>query len=267
MKEAAVGGLRIAYRERGQGPPLVLLHGAISDSRIWRWQLEGLADEFRVLAWDAPGCGQSTDPPASWRLPEYADCAAAWLDALGVERPHVLGLSWGSCVVQELYRRHPQLPASLVLASAYAGWAGSLPPEQVAARLEGVLSVADLPQEDLLSAWPGLLTDAAPAELVDELVAIWWDNAGIVHPVGYRAIACSLAEADLRGVLPGIDVPTLLLYGEVDERSPLHVANELHAVIPSAKLAVIPGVGHLNNAEAPGQFNAHVREFLRSVGG
>ena len=255
----------IAYRERGTGPPLVLLHGAISDSRVWRWQLDGLSDQFRVLAWDAPGCGRSDEPPEHWRLPDYADCAAAWLNALGVERPHVLGLSWGSCVTLELYRRHPHVPASLVLASAYAGWAGSLPPEQVAARLEGVLAVADLPPEELLDAWPGLLTDAAPPELVDELVAVWWDNAGIVHPVGYRAIAHSLAEADLRDVLSRIDVPTLLLYGDLDPRSPVGVAEDLHARIPTSRLVVMAGVGHVSNPEAPDQFNAHVRAFLTSL--
>ena len=64
-------------------------------------------------------------------MPEYADCLAAWLQVVGAEQPHVLGLSWGSSVALELYRRHPEAPASLILASAYAGWAGSLPPEEV----------------------------------------------------------------------------------------------------------------------------------------
>ena len=120
MPEALVGGVRIAYSVAGDGPPLVLLHGGMDDSRSWRWQLEGLADEFRVLAWDAPGCGQSSEPPETWRMPEYADCLAAWLQVVGVDQPHVLGLSWGSSVALELYRRHPEVPASLILASAYA---------------------------------------------------------------------------------------------------------------------------------------------------
>jgi pimeloyl-ACP methyl ester carboxylesterase len=63
-------------------------------------------------------------------MPDYADCLAAWLAVVGVEQPHVLGLSWGSSVALELYRRHPQVPASLILASAYAGWAGSLSPRR-----------------------------------------------------------------------------------------------------------------------------------------
>jgi pimeloyl-ACP methyl ester carboxylesterase len=265
MQAALVDGVQIAYSVAGAGPPVVLLHGGMDDRRSWRWQLDGLADEFRVFAWDAPGCGQSSEPPASWRMSDYADCLAAWLQVVGVEQPHVLGLSWGSSVALELYRRHPEVPASLILASAYAGWAGSLPPQEVDARLESVLAAADLPPEELLLGWPGLLSSAASAELVNELAAIWAANAGTVHPAGYRAMAHSMAEADLRDVLPRIEVPTLLLYGELDERSPLQVATELQARIPAAKLVVLPGVGHISNAEAPEAFNACVREFLRSL--
>jgi pimeloyl-ACP methyl ester carboxylesterase len=239
----------------------------MDDSRSWRRQVEGLADEFTVFAWDAPGCGRSSEPPETWRMPDYADCLAGWLDVVGVEHPHIVGLSWGTSVALEHYRRHPGAAASLVLASAYAGWAGSLPPEEVAQRLESVVAAADLPPEAFLQGWPGLLTSAVPAEVVDELVSIWSENTGTIHPAGYRAMAHSMAEADLRDVLPAIRVRTLLLYGELDERSPLRVAADLHARIPSAQLVVIPGVGHMCNAEAPDEFNAHVRTFIRSVGG
>jgi alpha-beta hydrolase superfamily lysophospholipase len=77
-------------------------------------------------------------------------------------------------------------------------------------------------------------------------------------------MAHSMAEADLRDVLPRIEVPTLLLCGELDQRSPLQLAAELAARIPAAELVVIPGVGHISNAEAPETFNACVREFLWS---
>ena len=86
-----------------------------------------------MVAWDAPGCGRSSDPPETFGMPEYADCLAAFIDALGLERPHVLGLSFGAVLALELYRRHPLVPRTLVLASAYAGWAGSLPAEVVEA--------------------------------------------------------------------------------------------------------------------------------------
>jgi pimeloyl-ACP methyl ester carboxylesterase len=265
VRELELGDLRIAYTRAGDGPPLVLLHGGMDDSRSWRRQTEALSDEFTVLAWDAPGCGRSSDVPESWRMADYAEALASWLDGIGIEHPHVLGLSWGSSVALELYRLRPHLPASLILASAYAGWAGSLPPEETAARLAGVLAAADLPPEEVVRAFPGLLSDRVPAAVQEELTAIWADNAGSKKPGGYRAMAQSMAEADLRDVLPQIRVPTLLLYGDLDERAPLAVAQGLHDRIPSSRLVVIEGAGHLANVEAPEEFNDHVRRFVRSV--
>ena len=265
MREFLLGNLRIVYRESGHGHPMVLLHGGGDDSRLWRWQIDGLADEFTVMAWDAPGCGCSSDVPESWRMSDYADALAEWLKAVGVEWPHILGLSWGSSLALEFYRRYPMVPASLILVGAYAGWAGSLPPEEVAARLESVLAAADLPREQLLTGLPGVLSSSAPRELMDEMAEIWADNAGSIHPGGYRAMVHSMAEADLRDVLPRIRIPTLLIYGELDQRAPFKVANELHTRIPSVKLVVIPGVGHLANVEAPDEFNYHVRQFIQSV--
>ncbi len=167
MDQIEVEGLRIAYQRAGEGPPLVLLHGGLSDSREWRRQLEVLADEFTVVAWDAPGCGQSSDPPETFRLPEYADCLAAFVDALGLGQPHVLGLSFGAGLALELYRRHPTVPRTLVLASAYAGWAGSLPADVVEQRLQQALREADLPPDQVVPGYiPGLFTESAPAELI-----------------------------------------------------------------------------------------------------
>ncbi|HEV2893241.1 MAG TPA: alpha/beta hydrolase [Actinomycetota bacterium] len=263
METVEVGGLRIAYRRAGTGPVLVLVHGALGDSRDWRRQLEGLGDELTVVAWDAPGCGGSNDPPETFRLADFADCLAGFVAALGIERPHVLGLSFGGGLALELYRRHPGLPRSLVLASAYAGWKGSLPSEVVRERVERAEREAGLPPEQWARGYlPGLFTEAAPPELLEEAAAIMLD----VRPAGMRAMIRSFADADLRDVLPGIRVPTLLLYGDADGRSPLGtVAAELHRKIPGSRLRILPGVGHAANLEAPERFNAEVREFLRTV--
>lgn len=262
MNHVEVEGLRIAYERAGNGPALVLLHGGPLDSREFRRQIADLSDEFEVVAWDAPGCGRSTDPPETFRLPDYADCLAAFIEALGLERPHVLGLSWGGGLALALYRQHPAVPRSLVLASAYAGWAGSLPPEVVHQRLEQALREADMPPEHLVGTWvPTFFSESAPQQLVDEVTAI----VSEFHPAGIRIGLRAFAEADLRDVLPRIRVPTLLLYGDKDVRSPLHVAEALHAEIPGSRLVVMPGVGHVSDMEAPERFNAEVRTFLRSV--
>lgn len=90
---------------------------------------------------------------------------------------------------------------------------------------------------------------------------------GATRPAGMRAMANAFADADLRDVLPTIRVPTLLIYGDADQRSPASpVGDALHTGIPGSKLVVLPGPGHVVNLEAPERFNDEVRDFLRSVG-
>ena len=207
MDEVKIGGLRIAFELKGEGPPLVLLHGGLSDSREWRRQLDELSAEFTVVAWDAPGCGCSEDPPETFRLPDYADCLAAFIRKIGLVRPHVLGISFGGGLALELYHRYPTIPRSLILASAYAGWAGSLPPEVVKERLYQTLRLSELPPERFIEELiPTLFTKSASTELINEMATIMSE----FHPVGMRAMTFAFAEADLRYVLPTIEVPTLL---------------------------------------------------------
>jgi pimeloyl-ACP methyl ester carboxylesterase len=85
------------------------------------------------------------------------------------------------------------------------------------------------------------------------------------HPVGFRLMSLSSAEVDTRGLLPSLDVATMVLWGDDDRRSPLHVAEQFHAAIPGAELAIIPNAGHLSNMEQPDAFNGHVRRFCLSA--
>jgi pimeloyl-ACP methyl ester carboxylesterase len=262
MEELEVQGLRIAYRRAGAGPLLVLLHGFVGDSREWRREIDALSDEFTVVAWDAPGAGGSSDPPESFRMPDYADCLAAFVEALRLGRPHVAGLSFGGALALELYRRHPMMPMSLVLASAYAGWTGSLPAAIVEQRLQRTLQAADLPPGRFVDTMiPSMFSESPPPEPVEDFRQIMLE----IHPAGFRTMARALAEADLRDVLARVAVPTLLLYGDKDVRAPLTVAVALHAEIPGSTLVVIPGVGHMSSVEAAVRFNAEVRGFLRSL--
>ena len=98
-----VGGRKIAYRQAGGGHPLVLLHGAWSDGREWRPQLAGLPDEFDVIAWDAPGCGGSDDPPPEMGMDDYADSIADLITALVLRQVHLCGLSFGGGLALPVY--------------------------------------------------------------------------------------------------------------------------------------------------------------------
>lgn len=254
----SIDGQSVAFRSAGQGPPLVLLHGFLSDSRCWRPQLAGLSADFSVVAWDAPGAGASSDPPDTCTTADYARCLAGLLDALDIERFHLVGLSWGGILAQEVYRLYPGRLRGLVLADTYAGWKGSLPEAVWKERLATCLGDADAPPDTVVGRLlPGMFSESAPAELWDEQAAIMSQ----FHPPGFRVMTQSSADMDTRDLLPAIDVPTLLLWGEDDQRSPLHIAEQFRAAIPGAELAVIPGAGHVSNMEQPDAFNDHVRRF------
>ena len=259
-----VDGLEIAYRSVGDGFPIVLLHGFLCDSRCWRTQLENLADQFRVVAWDAPGAGKSPDPPDGFTIIDWERCLLGFLDALDIDRAIILGLSWGGLLAQELYRSHPARVAALILCDTYAGWKGSMPAAACEKRLERCMTDSFLSGDELASRWaPEMFTDGASDDVVDEMVGIFRD----FHPIGFRLMAKSLADTDTRELLRAIDAPTLLIWGEGDRRSPLEIAQRLKDAIPNADLALIPGAGHVSNMEAPTAFNLHVRRFCSSVGG
>ncbi len=193
---------------------------------------------------------------------DYADCLDTLLNTVGAVPAHIVGLSWGGVLAQEFYRSHPTSVISLVLADTYAGWRGSLPEDVVEERLASSLRESEMPPEEFVPGWiPGLLTDGARAEVRTEVASIMSE----FHPAGYRVMARVLATADTRDLLPQIRVPTLLLWGEADRRSPLSTAKQFLAEIPGARLAVIPGAGHVSNVEQADRFNAEVRDFCRSV--
>ncbi|MFE5753142.1 alpha/beta fold hydrolase [Streptomyces massasporeus] len=261
MPAVRVDGIEVAYDRVGQGPPLVLAHGATADARLFRPQVEDLADEFTVVAWDEPGAGHSSDVPPSFTLADYARCLAAVVDDVALGPAHVLGLSWGGTVVLELYRHHAELVRTLLLVDTYAGWKGSLPAAEVRSRIEGAERMLAVPPEAFAPTLPGLFAGRPPAEAVRLLSVMSADT----RPQSMRTELTVMAEADLRDLLPKIDVPTLLLWGELDARSPVEpVAHQFLAAIPQATLVVLPGIGHLSNIEAPEPFNRTVRDFCRA---
>jgi pimeloyl-ACP methyl ester carboxylesterase len=253
-------GLRIAYERVGYGPPLIFVHGAAEDSRVWRPQLEGLADAFTVVAWDEPGAGRSSDLPEDFELADFADCLAALIETLGLGPSHCAGLSWGGTVVLELYRRHPGLVATLIMIDTYAGWKGSLPEQEVRTRLAAARQMLAAPPGEFDPALPGLFAGDPPAQFVPLLTAMSAD----VRPATLGRQLTLMGAADQRDLLPRIAVPTLLIWGELDARSPLSVARQFEKAIPNTQLVVIKGAGHVSNLEQPERVNKTVRQFCRA---
>jgi pimeloyl-ACP methyl ester carboxylesterase len=238
----------------------MLVHAGAEDSRSWTPQLAALSDEFRVIAWDEPGAGGSDDLPDNFGLADYADCLAGMIRALAASPTPLVGLSWGTTVILELYRRHPETVRSMVLADGYAGWRGSLGAEEAEARSASVRAALAEPDGGFAPTLPGLFAGDPPPLFLPLLEAM----AADLRPRSMLAAVAAIAQADLTDVLPTIQVPTQLIWGALDARSPLSVAREFERRIPGAALAVIPDCGHTSNLEAPQQFNDLVRHFLQA---
>ena len=252
----------IFFRDEGEGPAIVFLHGFLCDSRAWDHQLRTLSDGSRVVAWDAAGVGASDDPPESFTITDWAEDLGRLLDALVIEEADVVGLSWGGLVAQAFYVRYPSRVRSLVLSDTYAGWKGSLPADAVEKRLARCLSESRLAPAELVERLVPMefFTEAVS----DEVTSAMADIVSDFHPRGFRLTARSLAENDTTSLLPTIRVPTLLLWGEADQRSPIDVAEQFRDAIPDAELRIVPAAGHVSNMEQPGLFTSHVRRFLSS---
>ena len=196
MDMVEVDGLHIGYQRVGYGPPVVLVHGYVGDGpTTWRQQLEALADDFTLVAWDAPGAGTSADPPDGIGMSGYADCLAGFIDALGFDRPNVAGVSFGGALVLELCRRHPGIARTITLVSAYAGWRGSLPADVAEQRLRQSLALADLSPEALVETLlPTMFSATTPPAVVEEFLG---DCLRAVRPSGFRAMA-EASNVDLR---------------------------------------------------------------------
>ncbi|HEX4775966.1 MAG TPA: alpha/beta fold hydrolase [Acidimicrobiia bacterium] len=258
MESIRIGELAVAYRRAGSGPPLVILPGAMDDGRWWERQLRDLSVAFTVVVWDAPGCGASTDAPTDWSLADYADCVVALVHAIGLAPVHLLGLSFGGALAIEVFHRHPDAVRSLLLISAYAGWVGSLGPDEARRRVAVAERMPEMSTDDLVDA--SLPTMVSPSIGDDErqwAERLLRDARTESAPTVARALA-----VDLRDVLPTIDVPTLVVHGTHDVRAPRSVADELVARIPRAEMAVVDGAGHLVNVDAPERLANEVRAFL-----
>lgn len=248
-------GLRLA----GDGPTILFLHGLGGTRTAWEPQLEELADEFRCVAWDMPGYGDSVPvDPLTWET--IADAAAAVLDTLAVQRTHVVGLSFGGQQALHLALRHPDRIDRLVLAdtSARFGADGTDPETWMRKRLDP-LDAGVAPADMAAGVIDAVTADGFGGRERERAIATF----ARIPEAGLRAAVACLPTHDVEDRLGDIRSPTLVIVGEHDRETPLTYSRTLAAGIPTSELVVIPGAGHLTPAEAPQYFNETVRAFLR----
>lgn len=238
---------------------LLLLHAFPLDATMWSPQMSAFPG-ITVVAPDLPGFGEMSPAGPLASMDEGGDVAAEELDANGLDRAVLCGLSMGGYVAFSFWRRHRDRVRGLVLANTRSGAddeGGKGRRRSLAARLrqEGNGFLVDTP--------PPLLSSGAPGEL-------WARVKEIIErqPAGSIA-AASLAMAervDSTADLAGIDVPTLIVTSTGDTLIPPEATKPMAGQIPGARLEVIEGAGHLSNLEAPEQFNRLLQEHLALCG-
>jgi len=259
-----VNGTDLWVERRGEGPDVLLIAGLSDPAEAWQLQLDGLANRYRLTAFDNRGAGRTPLPDGPMTVPMMADDAAGLLRALGVPAAHVAGFSGGSLIAQELALRHPGLVRSLVLISTWAR--------------------PDAYFRSMTDFWHWLV-EAAPSErAMLEAFFLWIytrraHEDGTVERIIEEALAFphkQSAEAFQRQLDPfrthetldrlsEIAVPTLVLAGELDIVAPPRLGRVVAERIPGARFEVLPGEAHQPFQEVPEAFNARVDAFWREV--
>ena len=253
----------IAWRETGpvDGEVVLFLHGLGGSRTAWGPQLFALgAKGFRCAAWDMPGYGASAKPSAPLTFELLTDAVAVWINALGIDEAHVVGLSFGGMVAQHVALRHPPVVRSLALVGTSSAFG-----------FDGV-TTADAWVEQRLrplreGATPatiaeGVLRSVMGPDVDNSVVADAVSAMARITPEGLAGAVRCLVTHDARDELHRISAPTLVMVGEHDLETPPSYAAHLAAAIPGARFEVIPGVGHIANLEAPDAVNEMLIEFF-----
>ncbi|EGD54917.1 alpha/beta fold hydrolase [Gordonia neofelifaecis] len=245
--------------DEGRGPALVMLHGIGGSSRSFAAQYGELAERMRLIAWDAPGYGESDDVDGPLSMDDYADAVAALIEERCGERgAHVLGMSWGGVIATRLALRRPDLVRSLVLGSSTVG-SGATPEGAEAMRARAAEVDGDREQFTRTRA-ARLLGDGASDNAITAAAA---EMAAAIRPAGYRSAAEAMAATDHTDDLGSIDIPTLVLAGDRDEVTGHAAAQVLAGGIPGAVYVMLRDAGHLANKDSPEAFNAWLESFIQ----
>ncbi|GLB68229.1 alpha/beta fold hydrolase [Arthrobacter mangrovi] len=263
-KHVQAGQLQVWTEQVGEGPDVLLIGGLGDTVESWQHQLEGLADRYRLTAFDNRGAGRTAMPAEPPTVEAMADDAAEVLRALGIESAHVAGFSGGSIISQELALRHPGLVRSLVLQSTWSAMDGYL--KALTGALHWQLGRAPDPRSFLeyfylLVYTPRAYNSGMVEKIIDDVLAF-------EHPQSdedFLKFLDAFIGHETTGRLGGIDVPTLVLAGGIDPMSRPELGRAVADEIPGALFEVMAGEAHQPFQEIPGIWNARVHEFWQDA--
>ncbi len=250
--ECKVDGLTVHYLDEGQGPALLLLHGWGSSVEAWRLLMGEFSGSFRCVALDFPGFGGSDMLPEPWDVERYARFTLSFLETIGLQDPILVGHSFGGRVILKLAGTGRVHPPKIILLDA----AGVKPTKTTRQKL----------RQTTFKTIRRVLTLPGVRRYTGELLARARGHFGSADynnaPEVLRRTLVLTVNEDLCCHMPGIQAPTLLIYGEKDTATPVQDAKKMEQLIPDAGLCVIPGAGHFSFVEQPGRVHAILHSFL-----
>ena len=277
MSIAKVGAIDLYYDEQGSGDPLLLVMGLAADSAAWLFQVPDFARRYRTIVFDNRGVGRSAKPPGPYTIHEMADDTAGLLDVLGIARAHVVGVSMGGMIAQELALRHPNRVRGLVLACTYPEPDAEVERhrEFSVAQFGGTVAAdgemrIDLTALDPMLFFQHLLPRVFNQAFIDqELPKLMQLFSGALQ-YGFSMEAILGQVAAVMGHratdrLHQIKARTLVITGDADLLIPPANSRVLAEHIPNARLVTILGGSHSFNFETPERFNREVLDFLSEV--
>ncbi|RQH02314.1 alpha/beta fold hydrolase [Natrarchaeobius oligotrophus] len=254
-------GIEVECRVEGRGRTVVLVHGLGSTLNTWEGVARSLSSSYQVVRFDLRGSGRSDVPEGPYSIETWVDDVDGVLDELEVETAHFVGHSLGSIISTKYAIEHPDRVASLSLAAAGPG----MPEEKVeetkeivdAIEADGMEAHADTEVEESLS--------THTRETRPELAGLYRDLILQNDPDGYVASMRGLMNANLRGELEDVPVPTLLLAAENDVVTPPVASFIMADRIPDAQVTVLQRAGHMAHLEAPEELSRSVHDFIANL--
>jgi 3-oxoadipate enol-lactonase len=252
-------GVKIYWDERGSGEPVLLIMGLSYPSYMWHRSRPVLATRYRTIALDNRGVGQSDVPAGPYTMAQMASDAVAVLDATGVERAYVIGVSMGGMIAQEFALQYPGRVRSLILACTAAGGPTAVQAEPAA--LQVLMSRANMtPDEAIEAIIPFIYHPATSRKLIDEDMAIrrkWYPETA-----GYMGQLQAIFGWEAYSRLEKIQAATLVIHGDADRLVPAANGKLIAGKIAGAKFAEIARASHIFDTDQPEASQRAILEFL-----
>jgi pimeloyl-ACP methyl ester carboxylesterase len=260
MPYAENGETKIYWEERGGGPPLVLIMGLGYTSEMWHRVLPVVAREYRTIVFDNRGVGRSSVPSFPYTIRDMAADAAAVMDAAGIERAHIFGISMGGLIAQEFALSYPERTRSLVLGCTHHGGRQAVVADREV--FEVLMARGNMALEEGTRAMvPYIYDPATPRERIEEDLEIRMRT----YPTsqGYFGQIQAIFAFDARDRLSRISTRTLILHGESDRLVPPENGRLLARLIPNSKLIMLSGASHIFTTDNPEESLGAILSFLR----